>query len=254
MKRLILGFVLSLSISTLFACHIDTLGWCGGKTFLRAVDFGNNAEFQFRIYGTTDILFTYTTKPTGSTDTVFVLPQSIQGYPIRLQFRIKYVGADFTQWGGDYEIPDTYVQSATHQLAGCGVLAVQFTDISAVKEGDNVEISFNNQDEQGVIRYDIMMSTDSKEWDKATSIDATGQHSYSVRLGGIAAAFMLPLFAFFKRKKLTPMLWLSILLVVVLFSCQKEKLTNAQKSKYNYVRVDAISADGNITHSQIKRF
>ena len=255
MKKLLLGLVLSFSISTLFACHVDTTGWCGGKAFFKTGAFNNHSEFQFRLYGTDDVLFSYYTRDEGNTDSVFTLPQEIQNYPLRIQFRHRDKDSNvFTEWSGNYDIAGGYIQSATNQLSSCNVLAVNFSNVSALKTSSGTKVNFTNNDESEVLSYNIMMSHDSKTWEKVRSIKSTGQHEYSINLGTISISFIIPFLVFFKSKRIRPLLYLLILMVAVLFSCQKENLNIQNTDKYSFVKIDAIKVDGSIVSSEIKSF
>lgn len=140
--------------------------------------------------------------------------------------------------------------SSSDRYAGCGALAVQFTNVSVQRISGGIKVNFTNYDESQVLRYDIMSSKDSKTWNKIQSVQPTGQHSYSIRLSALSAALLLPFIVFFKSKKIRPLIYLLAIMMVVLFSCQKESITKTDD--YKFIRVDAVKVDGGVISSEIK--
>lgn len=62
-------------------------------------------------------------------------------------------------------------------------LPVTFTSFSVKKEsGTNYWVNFNIENPVNVGRYDIMVSTDGKIWQRVTSINPTTNNSYSVKI------------------------------------------------------------------------
>lgn len=236
MKKIILGLVLSISISTLLACHIDPLGKCEDQSYFITRIFNPNSIYHFIVAGDTVETFT-----TGSVvqDSVFSLPIPA-GTTVTMSY--NYIGSTFIEYSS--------AVSSSNQYAGCGALAVQFTNVSVQRISGGIKVNFTNYDESQVLRYDIMSSKDSKTWNKIQSIQPTGQHSYSIRLSALGAALLLPFLAFFKSKRIRPLLYLLALMIVVLFSCQKESITKTDN--YKFVRVDALKVDGTIVSSEIK--
>lgn len=236
MKKLLLGLALSLSISALFACHIDPIGECDGNSYFITRVFNPNSIYHFIVAG--DTIETFTTGAVVH-DSIFSL--SIQA-ETEVLIAYNYIGSDFIEYSS--------ATSADYQFAGCGALAVQFTNISAQRTSGGIKVNFTNYDESEVLRYDIMLSKDGKDWVKIQSVNPTGQDSYSIKLGALSIAFLLPFLVFFKSKKIRPLLYLLVLMVVVLFSCQKESIVKTDN--YNFVRIDAVKVDGNIISSEIK--
>lgn len=235
MKKIILGLALSLSISTLFACHIDPLGKCENQSYFITRIFNPNSIYHFIANGDTIETFT-----TGAivTDSIFSL--NVPG-GTEIKMAYNYIGSDFVEYS-------TAISSSS-PYAGCGALAVHFTKVSAVRESDGIKVSFTNEDESGVLRYDISMSEDGVNFDKLQSVPATGQHNYSVKLG-LTVAFFLPFLVFFKSKKIRPLLFL-LALMIVIFSCRKI-VEHKNLKDYKIVKVDAVNVDGSII-SEIKR-
>jgi hypothetical protein len=226
------------------ACWPNPIGWCSGKAYFQTHIFNNSSIFQFRIKGDTTLLFTYTTNPTGSTDTLFTVPQLNQNTPVIIQFRYKYiVDAGYNNWQSD--------TAGTGTFAGCGSLATGFTNLSAIKTGNNLMVQFNNENEAGVISYNIQLSTDTKKWVNIKSIPATNSHTYSSSVGiGITVGFMLPLLFISFRRKLFAFIF-TIALITLFFSCKKSNTTNEQQ--YKYVRIEAVTNNG-FVYSPIKSF
>ena len=249
MKKLLLGLVLSLSISTVLACHIDPIGECDGNSYFITRIFNPNSVYHFIAAGDTIETFT-----TGSVvqDSVFSLPIPA-GTEILMAY--NYAGSDFIEYSSS--------TSADYQFAGCGALAVQFSNISAQRDGENVTVNFTNYDESEVLRYDIMVSKNSKDWVQWQSVQPAGQQSYSINLASkrviVIAAFVLP-FIFFVNKKSQRkarfkfLAYMLILMAVVLFSCTKEtdSIAPFKLSDYSLVKINAVKVDGSIVSSEIK--
>ena len=236
MKKIILGLALSLSISALFACHNDPLGECDSTSYFITRQFNPNSIYHFIVSG--DTIETFTTGAVVQ-DSVFSLPIPA-GTTVTMAY--NYIGSTFIEYSSAVSSSDRY--------AGCGALYVNFTNVSTQRDGNNIKVNFTNYDESEVLRYDIMGSKDSKTWVKIKSIQPTGQHSYSIKLVALGAAFLLPFLVFFKSKKIRPLLYLLALMIVILFSCQKESITKTDD--YKFVRVDAVKVDGGIISSEIK--
>lgn len=236
MKKLILGLALSLSISAVFACHIDPIGECDGNSYFITRVFNPNSIYHFIVAG--DTIETFTTGALVQ-DSIFSLPIA-SGTEILMAY--NYIGSDFIEYSS--------ATSSSSRYAGCGALAVQFSNVSTQRTEGGVKVNFTNYDESEVLRYDIMGSKDSKTWNKIQSIQPTGQHSYSIRLSALGAALLLPFLVFFKSKKIRPLFYLLALMIVVLFSCQKESITKTDD--YKFIRVDAVKVDGGVVSSEIK--
>ena len=236
MKKLLLGLVLSLSISTLFACHIDSLGKCEDQSYFITRLFNPNSIYHFIVAGDTIETFT-----TGSIvqDSVFSLTIPA-GTEVLMSY--NYLGSDFIEYSS--------AVSSANRYAGCGALAIKFSNITTQRDGENVTVNFTNYDESEVLRYDIMVSKNSKDWVLWQSINPTGQHSYSIKLGALSIAFLLPFLVFFKSKKIRPLLYLA--LMIVIFSCTKE-IRRDKITDYNLVKVDAVKID-TIVSSEVKSF
>ncbi len=244
MKKTILSIAIMLFALTTFACHNDTLGWCNGEAHIITRLYNNHSIFQFRYYGTTDVIFTYHTKAAGNTDSELVFPQAIQFYPIRLQFRYaddSSLSAPFTEWGGDYGVPGTYIQSATHQLKNCSsvLLATNFSEFKAQRNVNEVSVFFRNEDESNVIRYEIKMSSDLRNWSILKKLKPNGQHSYSTSIELTMVGFILPFLLFNRKRKLLSFL---LILSVLFYACKKESVSAG--NNYKYARVDAITNTG----------
>ena len=249
MKKIILGLVLSLSISALFACHIDPIGKCENQSYFITRIFNPNSIYHFIVTGDTIETFT-----TGSIvqDSVFSLPISA-GTTVTMAY--NYIGSTFIEYSSAVSSSDRY--------AGCGALAVQFANVSTQRDGNNIKVNFTNEDESEVLRYDIMLSKDGKDWVQWQSVQPTGQHSYSIRLtteraAKIITAFILPALFFVNKKsqrkaRLKLLSYVLILMVVVLFSCTKEtdSILPIKLSEYSLVKVNAVKIDG-IISSEIK--
>lgn len=247
MKKTILAAITLLISCNLFACHVNSLGWCGGEAYFKTQKFDNNSIFEFRYYEADTVLFTYQTKATGNTDTTFSLPQPIQGYPIRLQFRYKAIGSShFNSWGNNGDLPN-YFQSSTSQLPGCSVLAVSFSNVSAVNNNGELTVNFRNEDESNVSHYDIYLSKDAVHWDKVKEVPVNGSHSYTVGIGLSAFAFLFPFLIWFKKKKYY--LPFAIIASVILFSCQKDSIVSSHVNEYRYAKVQPVTLDGTIALS-----
>ena len=142
MKKLLLGLVLPLSISTLFACHIDPFGKCEDQSYFITRIFNPNSIYHFIVAGDTMETFT-----TGSIvqDSVFSLTIP-EGTEVLMAY--NYIGSDFIEYSS--------AVSSTNQYAGCGALAIKFSSITTQRDGENVTVNFTNYDESEVLRYDIM--------------------------------------------------------------------------------------------------
>ena len=236
MKKIILGLVLSLSISAVFACHIDPIGECDGNSYFITRIFNPNSIYHFIVAG--DTIETFTTGEVVQ-DSIFSLPIS-SGVEVLMAY--NYIGSDFIEYSS--------AVSSSGRYAGCGALAVQFTNINAQRTSGGIKVNFTNYDEREVLRYDIKVSKDSKDWVLWQSIQPTGQHSYSIKLGALSIAFLLPFLVFFKSKKIRPLLYLA--LMIVIFSCTKE-IRRDKITDYNLVKVDAVKID-TIVSSEVKSF
>ena len=245
MKKIILGLVLSISISTLLACHIDPLGKCENQSYFITRIFNPNSIYHFIVAG--DTIETFATGGVVR-DSVFSLPIPA-GTTVTMSY--NYIGSTFIEYSS--------AVSSSNKYAGCGALAVQFADIKVQKDRNKTTIGFTNYDENEVLRYEIMVSKkDGKDWVHWQSVHPTGQHSYSIglateRAAKVIAAFVLP-FMFFSRRKLKPLVYMIILMVVVLFSCTKEadSIALIKLNDYSLVKVNAVKVDGSIISSEIK--
>lgn len=237
MKRIIILSLLIASSLTTLACHIDPLGKCEDKSYFITRGFKSNSIYHFIANG--DTIETFTTG-TIVTDSIFSL--NVGGYT-EITMAYNYIGSDFIEYSTAISSPQPY--------AGCGALAVHFTKVKAIRESDGIKVLFTNEDESGVLRYDISMSKDGINFDKLQSVPVTGKHNYSVKLG-ITIAFFLPFLVFFKSKKIRPLLFL-LSLMIVIFSCRKI-VEHKNFKDYKVVKVDAINIDGSIISSEIKSF
>ena len=249
MKKIILGLVLSLSISAVFACHIDPFGKCEDQSYFITRLFNPNSVYNFIVAGDTIETFT-----TGSIvqDSVFSLTIPSE---TEVLMAYNYIGSDFIEYSS--------AVSSTNQYAGCGALAIKFSSITTQRDGENVTVNFINYDESEVLRYDIMVSKNSKDWVQWQSVQPTGQQSYSINLASkrviVIAAFVLP-FIFFVNKKSQRkarfkfLAYMLILMSVVLFSCTKEtgNIAPIKLSDYSLVKINAVKVDGSIVSSEIK--
>lgn len=132
MKKAILGLVLSLVISTSYAHHLVGLGWCSlNKTAVFTTSqFANHLQVQVRVYGTTQILKDFNTPNTGSTNTLFQIPQVNQFQAVKIQFRYRPVGSsgnsNWSAWGDGDGDSNSYTLGNTAAYAGCALLPVKF--------------------------------------------------------------------------------------------------------------------------------
>ncbi len=253
MKQLLILFaaILLLNLNSK-ACHIDTLGWCNGEAHFKTGLFNNHSVFEIRYYGITDVLFTYHTKASGNTDSEIVFPQPLQNVPIKIQFRFRddsSVNAPFTTWGGDYNIGGAFVQSAIHQLPNCStlLLATNFSEFKAQRNGNEALIFFRNEDESNTIRYEVKMSSDLRNWSTVKTLTPNGQHSYSTSIELTMVGFILPFLLFNRKRKLLSFL---IILSVLFYACKKESISGS--NNYKYVRIDAVTNTGVESSSIIK--
>lgn len=249
MKKTIIAAITLLINFNLFACHLPPLGWCGGQAYFSTAQFENDAVFEFRYYGADTVALTYTTKHTGSTDTTLTFEQPIQNYPVRIQFRWKKNGGNWNAWGNNGATPN-YFQGSTNQLPGCSVLAVSFSDVSAINNDGELTVQFTNEDESNVSHYNIMLSKDGVNWDKVKEVPATGNHSYSVGIGLTGLAFIFPFLVGFKKKKYLPF---AIIVSIILFSCQKESIVSTTND-YKYAKVQSVSMDGSTVNTNVLPF
>ena len=112
MKKLLLGLVLFLSISTVLACHPEPIGECDGNSYFITRVFNPNSIYHFIVAGDTIETFT-----TGSIvqDSVFSLP-----IPSGTEVLMTYnsIGSDFIEYSS--------AVSSANQYAGCGALEIKF--------------------------------------------------------------------------------------------------------------------------------
>lgn len=133
-----MGLVLSLVISTTMAHHIVAKGWCSvnnGRAFFQTAQFANNLEVQVRFYGTTNVVSTFNTPATGSTNVTFDVAQASQNTVVKVQFRYRTVGSPgnsgWSSWEGS-ENNNTYTSSITTIYSLCGgLLPVRFVSMDA---------------------------------------------------------------------------------------------------------------------------
>lgn len=115
MKKIAL-WVATLIISNItLACHVPADGWCGGQAHFSTGAFANGATYEFRYFGTTDVIFTYVAPTTGSADTSFVLPQPNQSVAIEIQFR-ELLNGVWSKWWGDKDTPRDRVVSSIKSI------------------------------------------------------------------------------------------------------------------------------------------
>lgn len=249
LKTLVLLAFLFLTIQPVRACHLDTLGWCSGKAYYITKQFNNNGIFEFRMHNTTSLLFTYITKPTGLTDTIISVDQSSQASTVIVEFRWKMVGSNdstFSDW--------LRYRSGTNQYAGCSFLATTFTYVNAQRDNNKLNVSFNNENEEGVSSYNVQLSIDGVRWDNVKNINATGAHTYSYSFTLIAKAVLLfPLLLISFKRRTSVMILGLVILAILPFACKKASIVNTTDKEYKYVRIEAITQDGSI-HSIIKTF
>jgi hypothetical protein len=257
MKKSIIGAIVLLFIATSsIACRIDTLGRCSGQAYFKTANVPNSAIFEVRITGTDSVIFKYTTAATGNTDTAFnlILPAISS-----IQFRYRQLdSANFFEWRGNDQ--DSLI-SPISQLAGCLTMELQFTNFTARKSWNNVNISFTNQDESNVSRYEVLMSSnpnDSTKWVSTKTIIPDGSHTYSFSLplsykiaaGAGTVAFFLPfMIGFKKRKKYVNIIALLLFSGILFWSCKKESVSN--QANYNSVKIAAVMKDGSIVSSNV---
>ena len=138
MKKLLLGLVLSLVISTtISAHHLDPLGWCqftGGKAVFATGGFSNNVDVEVRYdltgVGNTGVNWvagpSFTTNNTGSTLYVFSIAQANIIDKTTVQFRYKaHTSTTWGSWSGNY-ITTSSIYS------GCSALPVKFVSVEAI--------------------------------------------------------------------------------------------------------------------------
>ena len=245
MKKTIFGAILLLFAMTTFAHHIDSQGWCSGKSYFRTGGFYNSSLVQVRLYPSDSLILEFTTAATGSTDTTIMFDQLYQNTPIQIQFRDS--STNFVEdWRGN---DSSWITSSTQQLPGCSTLGVGFTNFTGKKDGGNIDITFTNADEIGTDHYNLLMSPDSKTWTQVRSITANGSHTYSLSLG-IGIAFLLPFLAgFSKGNKLKRFLALLLISGVIFWSCKKS--SDSTTSNYNYAKIVAVSKDGSFSSSPV---
>jgi hypothetical protein len=252
MKKSIIGVITLLLSITTFAHHINSTGWCSGHANFTTVNFANNALVQVRLYPSDSIVLQYTTPATGNADVSFTLDQPYKDSSIQIQFRYELLDSlGFFDWRGN---DSNYITSSTSQLTGCLTMELQFTDFTAKKSGNNLNISFTNQDESNVSRYEVLMSSnpnDSTKWVTAKTIIPDGSHTYSFSLplsykiaaGAGTVAFFLPfMIGFKKRKKYVNIIALVLFFSIAFWSCKKEAVENT--ANYNTAKIKVIFKDG----------
>lgn len=191
MKKFLLFIVMSVLVTlTSFAHHLDDKGWCSnlsGRAFFVTVQFSNNlnVEVQYKPYGANgntpwQLGTAFTTPASGSTATIFNLPQPVQSQPIRVRFRYKSVSSsNWSEWSSSQ-------QSGTYLYVGCGTLPVKFNSFEVQKlSKDEAMVSFEVGEATDVKQYEVKISTDSKTWRTAAIIfpdDMQPNRKYSIKI------------------------------------------------------------------------
>lgn len=154
MKKTILGLMLSFISICGYSCRLEPLGWCSGKAYFITQEFFNHSDVEVRYFGTTVVIYSFTTAATGSTDVTFSVSQPIQSVLIGLQFRFKDVGE--TTWGA-WSLSNTSISSIYAHCSTLGVTIRNF-DVQKVDE-THVLVKFSVDNAAGVNYYNIVVAT-----------------------------------------------------------------------------------------------
>lgn len=234
MKKIILGLVLSLSISAVFACHIDPIGECDDNSYFITKIFNPNSIYHFIVNGDTVEIFT-----TGAivTDSLFSLNVAA-GTEVHMAY--SYIGSNYIEYSSAI--------SSTFTYAGCGALPVRISNFYVKKKTNSVIISFNEGDESDIKEYNILASRDAVSWDSIKTLPP-GAKSYRIPISLGVSTLLLPFLVFFNRKKK----WFGLLLfaLIVFISCKKDTLVKSVP--YKFFQIQTVHTSGDITLSEIKK-
>jgi hypothetical protein len=233
---LLIAFLISYSS---YACHIDAIGWCSGKSYFKTALFNNHSLFQIRLVFDTTFQINYITKDIGNTDTIIVFPQETQTHLQQIQFR--YRDLDSTNW----TTWSTPILGSSMEYAGCGTLPITINDFSAQRNGNELTVSFKSINEENYIQ----ISENGKDWLRATGAIKSGKYKIDLSTGA-GLLFIFPFLFGYKNKKF----WVCACIAGLIFISCKKEVVQSQLKNYHFTRIETISNTGVIDYSEIKSF
>jgi hypothetical protein len=261
MKKIIFGLMLCLISSFTFACHFDHGGICGNKVYLHGF-FSPNSIFQFRLYGDSMVLLTFTTgNDTTEIDSTITIPIANGQTDVKVQFHNHYLSdSSYNNWAGNYDVTGYYeVIDSTN--SACGILPVSFSNLMVQrKDNSNISVIFTAGDETGIKGYNIYGTADQKvttqsKWVLLKSITASGQNTYIVLIN-ITGAFTMFLFAaifFMEKAKTGKKRWIQFLLfgvMIFVISCKRD-IVSPKVDHYKFIKVESVGANSVSVHQEI---
>src|SRR5690606_28543504 len=140
--------------------------------------------------------------------------------------------------------------SLSTQYELCNVLPVTLNNITALKSGSSILVSFNTENESYIKNYEVQASVDFINFETVKTITADGSGRYKVEIpkSKLPLATLLIPFLFCVRK-LKHFLFIMVA-TITLYACKKENVVQSAP-EYKAVKIVSVSTNGDTFSSNV---